>query len=156
MAGYDSDMESEIVLEETVASDPRVRGLVAEQEAEVMARYHETDPGPGASPDSPAVVAMADDRPVGCVLVSFHRDFAEIKRMYVAPASRGRGLSRLLLERAEVIAAARGAFVLRLETGLAQPEAMALYSRSGYSPIPCYGYWKDDPDVRCYEKSLTS
>ncbi|GAA1061698.1 GNAT family N-acetyltransferase [Agromyces bracchium] len=148
-------MESGVVLEETVASDPRVRELVAEQEAEVMARYDETDPGPGASPDSPAVVVMDHGRPVGCVLVSLHRDFAEIKRMFVAPAARGRGLSRLLLERAEVIAAARGVRVLRLETGLAQPEAMALYSRSGYSPIPCYGYWKDDPDVRCYEKSLT-
>ena len=48
-------MASDIVLEETVASDPRVLELVAEQEAEVMARYDETDPGPGASPDSPAV-----------------------------------------------------------------------------------------------------
>ncbi|WP_344372412.1 GNAT family N-acetyltransferase [Agromyces tropicus] len=149
-------MESGVVLDETVATDPRVVELVAEQEAEVMARYDETDPGPGASPDSPAVLVVADDRPVGCVLVSFTPDFAEIKRMYVAPAARGRGLSRLLLERAERIAAARGARVLRLETGLAQPEAMALYRRSGYSPIPCYGYWKDDPDVRCYEKELTA
>ena len=147
-------MGSGIVVEETVASDERVRELVAEQEAEVMARYVETDPGPGASPESPAVVVVVDGRAVGCVAVALHPDFAEIKRMYVAPAERGRGLSRLLLERAETIAAARGVRVLRLETGLAQPEAMALYSRSGYSPIPCYGYWKDEPDVRCYEKEL--
>lgn len=161
-------MKSAVTVEETVMGDARVRELVVKQEAEVMARYGVTDPGPSASPESPAALVIVNDRTVGCVAVSFHPEqapeeapedvpeYAEISRMYVDPSERGRGLSKLLLERAESMAAARGAQVVRLETGLPQPEAMALYSRSGYLPIPCYGYWKDDPEVRCFEKRLAA
>lgn len=145
----------EPVLEETTAADPEVAALAAEQEAEVMARYDEDDAGPGASPTSPAVLVRIDGRAVGCVAVEPHGDGpGEIKRMYVHPEARGRGLSRLLLERAEQIARAAGIRTLRLETGTEQPEAIALYRRAGYGPIPCYGYWKDDPSTRCFEKVL--
>jgi GNAT superfamily N-acetyltransferase len=145
------------VLEETTAADPEVLALAAEQEAEVMARYGEDDAGPGPSPSSPAVLVRIDGRAVGCVAVEPHAgEPGEIKRMYVHPDARGRGLSRLLLERAEQIAVRVGIRTLRLETGTEQPEAIALYRRAGYGPIPCYGYWKDDPSTRCFEKVLAS
>lgn len=143
------------VLEETTAADPEVLLLSAQQEAEVMARYGEDDAGPGPSASSAAVLARIDGRAVGCVALEPHGEHqAEIKRMYVHPDARGRGLSRLLLARVEEIAARSGIRSIRLETGTEQPEAIALYRRAGYGPIPCYGYWKDDPSTRCFEKVL--
>jgi GNAT superfamily N-acetyltransferase len=79
---------------------------------------------------------------------------AEIKRMYVAPAARGRGLARLMLARLEQSAGEHGFEAVVLETGLRQPEAMALYETSGYLPTPPFGYYKDAPLSRCYAKLL--
>lgn len=79
---------------------------------------------------------------------------AEIKRMYVAPAARGRGLARAMLSHLEASAREHGAEVVVLETGLRQPEAMALYESSGYEPVPPFGYYKDGPLSRCYAKLL--
>lgn len=79
---------------------------------------------------------------------------AEIKRMYVAPAARGRGLAQRMLAHLEGDAAAYGAEAVVLETGLAQPEAIALYESSGYTPIPAFGFYRDAPLSRCYGKRL--
>jgi GNAT superfamily N-acetyltransferase len=78
----------------------------------------------------------------------------EAKRMYVVPAARGRGLSRVLLAHLEETAAAAGAGVMVLETGSKQPEAIALYESSGYTPIPGFGLWKDSPGNRCFARRL--
>lgn len=80
---------------------------------------------------------------------------AEIKRMYVAPAARGAGHARTMLAHLESTAALSGAEVMILETGLAQPEAIALYESSGYTPVPGFGYYKDAPLSRCFGKLLT-
>lgn len=74
--------------------------------------------------------------------------------MYVQPGSRRRGLARRLLAALEAAAVAQGARALRLETGLLQPEAVALYEISGYTRIPSYGRWADDPLTVCMEKPL--
>jgi GNAT superfamily N-acetyltransferase len=79
---------------------------------------------------------------------------AEVKRMYVAPAARGRGLARRLLAHLEATAAEAGYDAMILETGTAQPEAMALYASSGYEPIPSFGLYKDEPLNRCFGKPL--
>ena len=79
---------------------------------------------------------------------------AEIKRMYVAPHARGTGVARRMLAHLESTAAAAGFEALVLETGLRQPEAMALYETSGYEPVPGYGYYRDMPHSRCYGKPL--
>jgi putative acetyltransferase len=79
---------------------------------------------------------------------------AEIKRMFVRPEARGTGLARLLLERLEDEARARGFHLLRLETGTLQPEARSLYERAGYEPIPCTGAYRGSPYSRCYERQL--
>ncbi|CAB4689250.1 unannotated protein [freshwater metagenome] len=80
---------------------------------------------------------------------------AEIKRMYVAPPAQRRGLARRMLAHLERTAAASGARSLVLETGTAQPEAIALYVSAGYTPVPGFGYYRDQPESRCFARSLT-
>jgi GNAT superfamily N-acetyltransferase len=82
------------------------------------------------------------------------RRTAEIKRMYVVPAVRARGLARAMLAHLERTAAEAGAEAMILETGTAQPEAMALYESSGYALIPSFGYYRDAPLNRCYARPL--
>ena len=79
---------------------------------------------------------------------------AEIKRMYVVPAARGLGLARRMLAHLEATAAEAGVRAMVLETGLLQPEAIALYESSGYVPIPPFGYYKDSGISRCFGKRL--
>ena len=71
---------------------------------------------------------------------------AEIKRMYVRPGHRGRGYSRVVLAELEHTAAAAGVSRLVLETGQAQPEAIALYRSSGYTDVPAtFGHYASSP-----------
>jgi GNAT superfamily N-acetyltransferase len=79
----------------------------------------------------------------------------ELKRMYVAPEARGRGIARALLERLEEEAVDLGYTTLWLETGTEQPEAMALYESHGYEPIAGFGRYKDEPKSRSFGRSLT-
>ncbi|WP_300007674.1 GNAT family N-acetyltransferase [Pseudonocardia sp.] len=79
---------------------------------------------------------------------------AEIKRMYVAAAHRGRGYARAVLAELERTAAARGRRRTILETGTRQPEAIALYRSEGYAPIPGFGAYRCEPDSRCFAKTL--
>ena len=79
---------------------------------------------------------------------------AEIKRMYVVPEARGRGLSRLMLAALEDDARASGRTRMVLETGVKQPEAIALYASSGYAPCTKFGHYRFDELSRCYAKPL--
>lgn len=79
---------------------------------------------------------------------------AEVKRMYVAPAARGRGLARRMLEHLERSVREHGFEAVVLETGLAQPEAIGLYESSGYVPVPSFGYYREAPLSRCFGKRL--
>lgn len=81
---------------------------------------------------------------------------AELKRCYVDPQARGRGLARRLLSHLESAAAELGYVELWLETGTEQPEAMALYASSGYDRIPNYGEFEHDDRSRCFGKALTT
>ena len=79
---------------------------------------------------------------------------AEIKRMYVVPEARGRGLSRLVLAELEDDARAAGRTRMVLETGIRQPEAIALYTSSGYRPCAKFGHYRHDELSRCFAKPL--
>ncbi len=74
--------------------------------------------------------------------------------MYVVPSGRGLGLARAMLAHLEDTARDAGAEVMVLETGLRQPEAIALYESSGYLPIAGFGFYKDAPLSRCLARSL--
>jgi GNAT superfamily N-acetyltransferase len=89
------------------------------------------------------IVAMSDGLPLGCVgLKGSGGEFAEIKRLWVAPAARGLGLGRRLMDAAERAARELGIAVLRLDTNSALAEAGQLYRRSGWTEIPRFN---DDP-----------
>ncbi|HEX4212739.1 MAG TPA: GNAT family N-acetyltransferase [Candidatus Dormibacteraeota bacterium] len=74
--------------------------------------------------------------------------------MYVAPLARGRGVARLILERLEAAAREMGVERLVLESGVHQGAAIALYERSGYERVPCFGEYATSPTSICYSKRL--
>ncbi|MBH1935363.1 GNAT family N-acetyltransferase [Streptomyces sp. AV19] len=80
---------------------------------------------------------------------------AEIKRMYVVPRARGLGLARRILAALEDDARTAGRTRMVLETGTAQPEAIGLYTSSGYAPTPKFGLYRFEDGCRCYAKPLT-
>ena len=78
---------------------------------------------------------------------AFSDGVAEVKRMYVVPGARGRGVSKAVLTGLEDAARERGWTTLRLETGPRQPEAIGLYTGAGYRPIGAFGAYRGDPDA---------
>ncbi|WTB90308.1 GNAT family N-acetyltransferase [Streptomyces cellulosae] len=79
---------------------------------------------------------------------------AELKRMYVVEEMRGRGLARRILAALEEDARAAGRVRMVLETGTKQPEAIALYTSSGYEPCEKFGYYRFHEESLCYAKTL--
>lgn len=79
---------------------------------------------------------------------------AELKRMYVVDGMRGRGLARRILAALEEDARAAGRRRMVLETGTKQPEAIALYTSSGYGPCAKFGYYRLYESSRCFAKDL--
>lgn len=90
----------------------------------------------------------------GAIRPSPFDDAAEVKRMYVRPEARGRGVARLLLAALEERAEQLGYRRVVLETGVEQPEAMALYESAGYTPVEPFGAYRASPLSRCYERRL--
>ncbi|MFG3497913.1 GNAT family N-acetyltransferase [Streptomyces sp. NPDC047928] len=80
---------------------------------------------------------------------------AELKRMYVVPEARGLGLARRILAALEEDARTAGRTRMVLETGTAQPEAIGLYTSSGYDPCAKFGYYRMYENSRCFAKALT-
>ncbi|GAB2870111.1 GNAT family N-acetyltransferase [Lentzea nigeriaca] len=115
------------------------------------------DPAQFAAPLGYFVIGYLDDVPVACGGWRVNDEVegaAEIKRMYVVDAARGRGLARLLLAHLETTAREAGLRRMILETGLRQPEAISLYTSSGYERIQNFGVYRDHPESRCFGKPL--
>jgi ribosomal protein S18 acetylase RimI-like enzyme len=74
--------------------------------------------------------------------------------MYVRPSFRGRGFGKQMLDHLTSYARARGVPLLRLETGIHQHAAIALYEREGFQRIPPFANYREDPLSRCYEKRI--
>jgi len=100
------------------------------------------------------VVCYLDDVPAACGAFRPFEGSAEIKRMYVVPSLRGRGLARSMLDFLEVEAARRGFSQAILETGRQMTEALALYRSRGWKEIPVFGPYVGDPKSICFEKRL--
>lgn len=81
-------------------------------------------------------------------------EYGELKRMYVRPTYRGQGLGVALLEHLATYAGEHGVPLLRLETGIYQKEAIRLYEQWGFTRIPPFGNYVDDPVSLCYEKRI--
>lgn len=148
-----------ITISEEPFDAPDSQELLAELEADLRRRYRGDNQHPVTpSPLDVASFLVARDghaRPVGCVALRRRDDGSfEIKRMYVRPEARGHRLGDRLLSEIEDRARGLGASRVKLETGTAQPEAMAVYERNGYRPIEPYGDYKDSPMSRCYARDL--
>jgi GNAT superfamily N-acetyltransferase len=131
------------------------------QQAELRDRYGEDDIGHLMTGES--IVAMllvrVDGVPAACGALRDMGDdgsagVAEIKRLYVVPGYRGRGLSRIVMRDLENRACALGFDRLVLETGVLQPEAIGLYLRAGYEFIENFGEYAAEIDSRCLAKDL--
>jgi GNAT superfamily N-acetyltransferase len=139
---------------------PDAQALRALQRAEIAERYGTPDSEPGTAPSSDDIALFvlardADGTAVGCGGLRPLDDLAgEVKRMYVRPERRGSGAAALILAALEDWARERGWKALRLETGDRQPDAVRFYTRSGYTPIPPFGAYADEPSSLCFERVL--
>lgn len=152
---------SELELRPAPYAGPVAAELTQELRAEYVVRYGGPDdtavePDEFAPPQGGFFVAYLDGAAVGCGgFRRFDEGVAEIKRMYVRPGWRRRGLARQLLAGLEQAVAAAGYPEIRLMTGEAQPEAISLYETSGYrASATTYGVYADAPGARFFEKSL--
>jgi len=141
-------------------SEPEAVELVAALDADLMARY------PGApifgivnagfrAAGGMFLIGRIDGRGAVCGAIRpLATGDVEVKRMFVRPEFRRRGLALAMLSKLEQAAAERGYRSIRLETGDGQPEAIALYLAAGYRPITCYGEYAGYEGSICFEKIL--
>ncbi|HMI67834.1 MAG TPA: GNAT family N-acetyltransferase [Cyclobacteriaceae bacterium] len=102
------------------------------------------------------VVAYENKRPLGCgAIKEYAPSTMEVKRMYILPESRGKGIATNILSELENWAAELGYEKCILETGKKQPEAIGLYRKNGYKRIPNYGQYEAIENSLCFEKSLS-
>jgi GNAT superfamily N-acetyltransferase len=142
-----------IVIRRTSADAPEAARLLADYNAELLARgrpFSPLDPPAGSGgtrvevhemepPDGTFLVASEGEVPVACGgLRTLAPGLGEVKRMYVAPGARRRGHARRLLAALEECARELGHACVRLDTNAAQPEALELYAACGYVEIPDY------------------
>jgi len=101
------------------------------------------------------VVIVEENKPVACGAIKQYDEMSmEIKRMYTLPTERGKGVASLVLQELEIWTAQLGYSKCILETGIRQPEAIALYQKNGYSLIANYGPYINVEDSRCFIKEV--
>lgn len=101
------------------------------------------------------LLARLRDQAVGCGGVkALEPGIGEVKRMYVLPAVRGHGIAKKILAGIESVALRLDLKILRLETGIYQPEALGLYKACGFHEIPPFADYKPDPLCVYFEKNL--
>ena len=160
-------MNTDLRFERVPITHPDAQALFAAVQAEYVLRYggqdeSPIDPADFEDPLGQFFVAYADEVPVATgawrrssVQALGAGATAEVKRMYVVPAAQRRGVARRMLTHLEVTAAAEGVEVMVLETGMKQPEAIALYESSGYEPIPGFGYYCGSELSRCFGRRIS-
>ena len=159
-------MDSGLRFDRVPITHPDAQVLIEAVQAEYVARYggqdeSPIDPADFEDPLGQFFVGYLDGTPVatGAWRRSSVRALgaevtAEIKRMYVVPNAQRRGVARRMLAHLEATAAEAGIEALVLETGMKQPEAIALYTSSGYEPIPGFGYYCGSDLSRCFGRVL--
>lgn len=137
-----------ITVDRTDPETPEARYCLNEYYAELARRFEAGfDVTTSLDPEAPSLrpplgsflVALSDGLPLGCVALKGNSgEVGEIKRLWIAPAARGLGLARRLMDRAETEARALGHTTLRLDTNRTLTEAIALYRRLGWHEIPAF------------------
>jgi GNAT superfamily N-acetyltransferase len=136
--------------------------LIGALNAELLHTYPEEgathfrlDPDEVAGDCGAFLVAVADGTPVGCGAIRrLDVRTAELKRMFVVPAMRGRGIGHAVLTALAAEGRRLGVDRLVLETGERQREALVLYGRAGFVRIPAFGEYVDSPLSVCMEMRL--
>ncbi|MEU7851761.1 GNAT family N-acetyltransferase [Micromonospora parva] len=145
-----------MLIESRPATDPEIAAMVTAQQRELR----EADGGLDGQVFMPHddvryLAVVVNGRAVACGgLQALDAETGEVKRMYVRPAYRGRGIGRQLLAALEECAFRQGHSVVCLETGTYLPAAIALYTSCGYQRIPVYGEYVSNPYSVCFAKRL--
>lgn len=148
-----------LTITRTNADNADFRQLVAALDADLRIRDGE-DHGfyarfNGIEMINHAMVAYQDGKPAGCgAFKPFSDEAVEIKRMYVTPEQRGKGIASVVLAGLETWAREIGMKRCVLETGMKQPEAIALYTKNGYVRIPNFGPYAGVENSVCFEKKI--
>ncbi|MFC7532086.1 GNAT family N-acetyltransferase [Actinoplanes sp. GCM10030250] len=145
-----------MLIESRPSLDPELAALVTAQQRELAAA------GTGAGDrifephdDVAYLVGVVQGRAVACgAWQALDGGVAEVRRMYVRPAFRGRGLARQMIVAVEEEALAAGCPVIRLAAGTRLTAAIALYQSSGYRQVEPFGEHAAGPDRLCFEKRL--
>ncbi len=149
-----------ITLQRSNYLNPDFRKFCEELNKEFWVRYpdnqHNFEPYNKVHESARIIVAYDDNTAIGCgsFRAMKERNTMEIKRMYVRPEWRGAGIARTILSELERWGGEEGYEQSVLETGVKQPEAIALYSRAGYSHIPNYSPYIDVKESICMKKKL--
>jgi putative acetyltransferase len=133
-----------VTVERVEEPTAEVRALLAELDAFLAAAYtaeqrHGVSIEALFTPQIRFFIARLDGKANGCAGVALFDTYAEVKRMYVREAVRGRGVAQALLARIEREARESGVALLRLETGIHQPAAIRLYERAGFVRCAAFG-----------------
>lgn len=145
----------------TTSANPHFRTLVSQLDAELRQMYADLmdtyDQHNIIEHNDTVVVAYLDDEPVGCgCFKPFDNETVELKRMFVHPDARGKGISKLIVNDLETWARELGFTRTVLETGTKNIDAHHLYRKSGYLIIPNYGPYIDLESSICMGKNLTT
>ena len=113
------------------------------------------DPELVSVPGSVFLVARRDGNAVGCgALAPMDEYCVEVKRMFVAKGARGLGIATMILAELERLSREFDYDVMRLETGIKQPESIALYGKAGFYRIPNFPPFENDLSAVCFEKRI--
>ncbi|MGS2617548.1 GNAT family N-acetyltransferase [Micromonospora sp. LZ34] len=145
-----------MLIESRPATDPEIAALVTAQQRELREADGGLDGQVTVTHDDIRYLAVVvGGRAVACGgIQALDAGTGEVKRMYVRPAYRGRGIARQLLAALEELAFRQGHETVCLETGTYLPAAIGLYTSCGYEPIPVYGEYVDNPYSVCFAKRL--
>ncbi|MEM6677475.1 MAG: GNAT family N-acetyltransferase [Pseudomonadota bacterium] len=146
-------------IESEAVDHPDALALIAGSEAELSALYrpehrYAFSPEELIAANVYFVVARRDEQPIGCGGMAPLEGYGELKRVYVAPEGRRGGIARAIVATLEDAARARALPIMRLETGAASPEAVALYERLGYRRRPPFGSYVENGSSIFMEKAL--
>lgn len=148
-----------IILRRTDSDDPDFKALVRLLDAD-LAERDGADHGFYAQFNKidkirHAVVCYENDQPIGCgAIKAFSEEAMEVKRMYVSPDGRKKGIATRVLTELETWANELGYARCVLETGKRQPEAIALYEKNGYQRTENYGQYVGVENSVCFAKVL--
>ena len=149
-----------ITCKRTTASDRDFKALVVDLDKDLWARYPDIQqnfaPFNFVDETFRVILVQKDEVPIGCGCFRpmNEKNLIEIKRMYVDPSFRSKGIGKMILQKLEEWAKEEKFMEAKLETGINQPEAIAAYEKSGYVRIPNFEPYVDIKESICMMKLL--